>query len=280
MPFLRLLLGVCLLSVSILPPALAQVVRLTGLVQARSTGQPLPFVNIGIRGKSTGTVADAHGNFGLQISEALASDTLTFSAIGYQEQGLPIAQLATGQKLLIQLTEKAAALPEVVVRGRPAKVRRLGTTSHNPLLWGNVSNRETHDIREFSKLISLDDKPSQLVSAHIFLRYPTVDTITFRLNFYGVSQGLPGSRLVEQTILVRAAIHNGWLTIDLTRYALAFQADFYLGFEFLPDDQPRTALAFSYGAQFGGAAVVRESSLGYWKREPGASLAAYVTVKQ
>jgi len=279
MPFPRLLLGVCLLFSSVLRPALAQAVRLTGVVRVRRTGQPLPFVNIGIRGKSTGTVADAHGAFGLRISAAHAHDTLTFSAIGYQEQGLPIARLAAGQKLLIQLTEKAAALPEVVVRGRPEKVRRLGTTSHNPLLWGSVSNRETHDINEFVKLISLRNIPSQLVSAHIFLRRPTVDTVTFRLNFYSVAQGLPGSRVVEQDILVRSALQNGWLTIDLARYGLTLQQDFYLGFEFFPVAKGPEP-AFSYGARFGGAAVLRNSSLGAWKREPGASLAAYVTVKQ
>ena len=259
--------------------ALAQAGQLAGVVQARRTGQPLPFVSIGIRGKNVGTVADARGAFQLQIPAAHARDTLTFSAIGYQEQRLPLAPLAAGQKLLIQLIEKAADLPEVVVRGRPQKVRRLGTTSHNPLLWGSVASRETHDINEFTKLITLRGLPAQLVSAHIFLRRPTVDTVTFRLNFYGLAQDLPGARVVEQTILVRSPIRNGWLTIDLTRYALTLQQDFYLGFEFLPDSQGREP-AFSYGAQFGGSAVLRHSSLGAWRREFGASLAAYVTVQQ
>ena len=90
---------------------------------------------------------------------------------------------------------------------------------------------------------------------------------------------LPAERVVEQTILVRSAIHQGWLTIDLTPYALTLDEDFYLSFEFLPDTQGHIP-AFSYGAQLGGSALVRTSSLGTWKREMGASLSAYVTVQQ
>jgi hypothetical protein len=158
-------------------------------------------------------------------------------------------------------------------------VRRIGTTTHNPLLWGNVSSQNTHDSNEFAKLIPLANIPSQLVQAHIFLRRPTVDTVAFHLNFYRVSQGLPAERMVDQPMLVRTALQNGWLSIDLTKYALTLQTDFYVGFEFLPEKQGAVP-AFSYGAQFGGAAIVRTSSLGTWKREPGASLAAYITVKQ
>ena len=91
-----------------------------------------------------------------------------------------------------------------------------------------------------------------------------------------------------ETALVRTAIQNGWLTIDLTKYALKLQADFFLGFEFLPEkklDVPasKKKLAvpiFSYGGQFGGAAISRTSSLGAWKREAGTSLSAYMTVRQ
>ena len=112
--------------------------------------------------------------------------------------------------------------------------------------------------------------------------------MAFRLNFYCAAQGLPGERLVEQPIVVRTAIQNGRLAIDLTRYALRLQADFFTGFEFLPQTKPAAPAfnkkfavpIFSYGGQFGGAAISRTSSLGAWKRESGASLSAYVTVRQ
>ncbi|MCR5889116.1 carboxypeptidase-like regulatory domain-containing protein [Hymenobacter sp. J193] len=279
MTFRRLLAAVCLYGASALLPTFAQDRTLTGVVQALETRLPLPYVNIGIRGKNTGTVADENGAFSLRVPAARTGDTLTFSAVGYEEQAWPLAQLEDRHLQPLLLTQKTTTLAEVVVRAKAAKVRRIGTTTHNPFLWGNVVSKDTHDIGEFATLLSLGNKASQLVQAHIFLRRPTVDTVTFRLNFYRVSHGLPGERAVEQSILLRTAIQNGWLTIDLTKYALTLQNDFYLGFEFLPEKQGAIP-AFSYGAQFGGAVVVRTSSLGIWKRESGASLAAYVTVWQ
>ncbi len=287
MLFPRLFLLLAMLARSVLP-ALAQGVLLTGRVQAQVDKAAIPFVNIGIRGKNTGTAADANGEFSLRIPPNRANDTLTFSAIGYQEQSVSIIQIIANQQNRFMLVEKLTALHEVVVLGRAARVRRIGTTTHNPLLRGQVADHETHDIVEFGKLISVGKMPVELVRAHIFLRSPTVDTVTFRLNFYRVAQDLPGARLVEQPILVRTAVHNGWLAIDLTRYALTMQTDFFLGFEFLPDHKTAAPAAnnksvvpvLSYGGQFGGAAISRSSSLGTWKREPGASISAYVTVKQ
>lgn len=267
------------LLVSSLRPVIAQGLLLTGQLQDQRTHLPIPFVSLGIKGKNVGTVADEKGHFSLHIPTSLASDSLTFSAIGYQTQAFAIAQLTTTQQRTFLLIEKSTALQEVVVRARAAKMRRIGTTTHNPFLWGNVQQRATHDIVEFAKFIPLPNKPSELRQAHIFLRRPTVDTVTFRLNFYRAGPDRPAERLVERTILVRTAIHNGWLTIDLAPYALTLQTDFYLSFEFLPDKQLPVP-AFSYGAQLGGAALVRTSSLGTWKREPGASLTAYVTVQQ
>ncbi len=267
------------LIVTACSPAVAQGLLLTGHIQDQRTHRPISFVSLGIKGKNVGTVADENGHFSLRISDSLASDSLTFSAIGYRTQAIAIAHLTATRPQTFLLVEKATALQEVVVRARAAKLRRIGTTTHNPFLWGNIQQKQTHDIVEFAKFIPLGNTPSEVRQAHIFLRRPTVDTVTFRLNFYRAGPDRPAERLVERTILVRTAIHDGWLTIDLAPYMLTLQTDFYLSFEFLPARQLPVP-AFSYGAQFGGAALVRTSSLGTWKREPSASLTAYVTVQQ
>ena len=260
-------------------PFFAQDVRVAGQVLAQGSRAPVPFVNIGIRGKDIGTAADEEGRFSLLVPASRTGDTLTFSAVGYQEKAVPIRQLVGKPVCSVGLIEKLTALPEVVVRGQRKKMRRIGTTTHNPFLWGNLHTKRTHDIVEFAQLIPLHNVASQLVQAHIFLRRPTVDTVMLRLNFYRATATQPSERLVEQPVLVRSAIRNGWLTIDLARYNLSLQADFYLAFEFLPEKK-RPVPEFSYGGQLGGSVLVRTSSLGTWRREPGASLAAYVTVKQ
>lgn len=120
-----------------------------------------------------------------------------------------IAKLVASQPQTVVLTEKTTVLPAIVVRGQKTKIRRLGTTTHNPFLWGNIIAKNTHDIVEFAKRIPLNGIPAQLLQAHVFLRRPTVDTIALRLNFYRETHDLPAERLVEQVILVRTASLNG-----------------------------------------------------------------------
>jgi hypothetical protein len=60
--------------------ALAQSVK--GRISDARTGQALPFVNIGVLGKSIGTVADEEGKFRLAVSEGQANDAGTGNAAG------------------------------------------------------------------------------------------------------------------------------------------------------------------------------------------------------
>lgn len=278
MMFFRCFIALFLLG-RYLPAAVAQSVLLTGQLHDQRTHRPIPFVSIGLKGRNVGTVADEKGHFSLRVPQALAADSLTFSAIGYQARVFSIPQLALGPPQPILLREKATELPDVVVRARTTHTRRIGTTTHNPWLWGNVPQQEAHDKVEFATFIPLANVPSALLQAHIFLRRPAVDSVTVRLNFYRAGPDRPAGRVVERPVLVRTAVRNGWLTLDLAPYALTLQHDFYVGFEFLPDKHVPVP-AWSYGVQFGGAALVRTSSLGTWKRVPGASLSAYVTVRQ
>jgi len=269
--------------------AAAQTAPLIGRVQEAVGGQPIPDANIGIRGRNVGTAADERGQFQLSVPAALRDDSLTVSAVGYQTRTWAVSALAAAPApLRLALTEKKAALPEVAVVGRASKLRRLGTTSHSSFVVGQVTpfNQPT-DIVEFAKLISVDKKPTRLLSAHIYLvghayqRADVSDSVTLRLNFYRVvpAGGLPGERLVERSVIVRNPLRIGWLTIDLDPYALILADDFYLGYEFLPH-QRQPIPRFLYGGQFGGSAVKRTSSLGTWSRSVGARLSAYVTVRQ
>ena len=60
--------------------AIAQ--HLSGKVLDKTTAKPIEYVNIGIPGKSIGTVCDANGNFNLRIDTNHLKDVLLFSCIG------------------------------------------------------------------------------------------------------------------------------------------------------------------------------------------------------
>lgn len=83
----------------------------TGVVTEAETGDPLPGVNVIIRGSSTGTVTDFDGKYSLSTA---ADATLLFSFVGFQSQEVSVNGRTT---IDVALATDAEALEEVVVIG-------------------------------------------------------------------------------------------------------------------------------------------------------------------
>src|SRR5690606_34921177 len=84
--------------------------RIAGTV-VDENGEPLPGVSIYIKDRpAAGTSSDGDGKFALSV---VYGDWLVFSFVGYE----PVEHLAVAStnNLAMQLTEKSAALDEVVV---------------------------------------------------------------------------------------------------------------------------------------------------------------------
>lgn len=81
-----------------------------GVITEKSTGNPIPGVNVVIKGTSNGAVSDFDGNYTI---EASIGEILVFSYIGFKNLELVIS----GNTLNIALEEDAATLDEVVIIG-------------------------------------------------------------------------------------------------------------------------------------------------------------------
>ncbi|TPE42609.1 carboxypeptidase-like regulatory domain-containing protein [Pontibacter mangrovi] len=267
---------VILLLLSLL--AEAQHLNLQGTVLS-SSSEPLPYVNIGIRNKNVGTASDEHGKFTLELPATHATDTLTFSAIGYQERSVPVSELVGMQPLEVKLQEKTERLQEVVVQSRKLKTRKLGVTGRLPMVWGNPDQRESKDIYEFANFIQVKDRPTELLSAHFYLTSSKLDSALFRINLYRNRDGKPGERLLEERVVQRLSTSEGWVSIDLQPFAVYTDEDFFLGIEYLPaTGADRRSIML--GAKLGGSSFSRKASLGNWEEFVGASLSGYVLVRQ
>ncbi|MCJ8163910.1 carboxypeptidase-like regulatory domain-containing protein [Pontibacter sp. E15-1] len=262
------------------PFAQAQATLLYGTVRSGSTQEAIPFVNIGIKKKGLGTAADADGKFKLLPGDEPLQDTLTFSAIGYQELSVPVRAIIAGDMHQFLLTEKPNMLQEVVVLGKAPKIRQLGVRYKMPFLFGSAESRNADDISELAQLIHVHGKSSELLSTTVFLKSSKADSATFRINFYRNADGKPAQRLVEKSIVRRLSLREGWVTVDLQPYGIFVEDDFFIGFEYLPDSQQTEKFLFFYGAVLGGNVYARNVSLGEWRTTAGGKLSAYVTVRQ
>jgi TonB-linked SusC/RagA family outer membrane protein len=107
--------------------AMAQEVAITGKVLDGEFGEPLPGVNIEVKGKGSGTLTDLEGNFSIK---AMPSDLLVFSFIGFATQEIPV-----GDKRVINITlyPEATKLAEIVVVGYGTQTRANVTSSISKL---------------------------------------------------------------------------------------------------------------------------------------------------
>jgi iron complex outermembrane receptor protein len=115
-------LRLLLLIILCLPAAARAQQTVSGTVTSADDGQPLPFVTVAVKGTVQAVSTDIQGAFSIQ---ALPSDTLSFSFVGYAT-----ALLAVGDRTMldVRMERSAKELSEVVVTalGVKRQKRELG----------------------------------------------------------------------------------------------------------------------------------------------------------
>lgn len=94
---------------------------LRGQITDSFSGEPIPFVNIGLVGKGIGTVSDMDGRYELWIrsGQAEADDLLRISCLGYQPIAKNLGDLPADGQISFPMQPAAVALDEVVVSVLP-----------------------------------------------------------------------------------------------------------------------------------------------------------------
>ncbi len=107
--------------------------QIKGTVTEKSTGYPLPDVNIKVKGTSIGTTTDFDGNYSLP--KAKIGDEIVFSYVGFAEQIIK----ATTKTINVVLVEGGETLNEVVLIGYGSTTKKDAT--------GSVAMVKTKDLK-------------------------------------------------------------------------------------------------------------------------------------
>ncbi|GGZ25400.1 SusC/RagA family TonB-linked outer membrane protein [Echinicola pacifica] len=113
----------------------AQDTKVTGAVMDADSGEPIPLVNILVKGTSVGTVTDFDGKFNISVPDP--NGTLVFSYIGFSTQEIP---LNGKNSLSVKLKADDTSLEEVVVVGYGTQIKREVT--------GSVQTVEASDLAD------------------------------------------------------------------------------------------------------------------------------------
>lgn len=101
----------------------SQSVKITGVVRGATDKQPLPGVNVFVKGTPTGTVTTAEGTFTI---DAKVRDILVFSFVGMKSQEVEVKGQAS---LVILMDSDTRKMEEVVVVGYGTQTKREITGS-------------------------------------------------------------------------------------------------------------------------------------------------------
>ena len=89
-------------------------IQLSGKITDKKTNKEIEFANVGIAGKSIGTISNEDGEFELLVSKNLANYNLQVSYIGYKPYTMKISSIK-GHNLNVQLTPENVEIEEIVV---------------------------------------------------------------------------------------------------------------------------------------------------------------------
>lgn len=229
----RLLLLPLLALAASTPPDLTLRGRVTGLPIAGAAPAPLPFVNIGIRGRNVGTTADEAGRFALRVPAALGADSVTFSALGYAARTVAVAALAAHPDTALVLAARPQELPEVSIKAEgQARTFALGK-ARGGSYGGFISSLGSG--AEIARLLTPPRYPAFVDQARVYITANRAPSFRLRLRLYArdPATGRPGADLLQQSILLESDLRSGWLTADLRPYNVLVREPFFVAYEWL-----------------------------------------------
>jgi len=249
----------------------SQEIVLNGTILDSETLKPVEYVNIGILNKNQGTITNLKGEFTLNIPAQFENDSITISHINYHQVKISVKNFSNST---IILEPKTTELTEVIVSNKKLKTRKIGVKSYNRLLSMRVIS-ENNDIVEAAQRINIPDKEVKVKAVNFALRYwSKIEDVKVRINFYENVDNAPQKKIVFKNIIAELPTQEkiGWIHIDLNKYNIYLDQDFFIGIEFIPNFETKTTV--DLGAILTkGKGYSRENSLGSWsKLNGGASI--------
>lgn len=268
-----------LIFLSFLQFASAQI-NLKGQVFDKTTNETIPFASIGIKGKTIGTVSDENGNFELPLKEFLDSDSLKFSAIGYQAKNFSISKAKSFNNEKIYLNPSSVQLDEIIIRPIKTITKILGNKNYNTNVSCSFQGFD-NNYKGVEAAIKANNKKGRLIWFEklnfYIIKNDLPDSAVFRLNLYAENKdNMPGDNILRKPIIFKTKVSNGIVEIDLKKYNINTDKDFFISLECLSEKMDKDKLTFSGSIM--GPAYFKMATFSNWEKIPLMGLDFNVTI--
>lgn len=221
---MKILLLTILLVISTI--VYSQEKKVSGNVWNSETNQPLPYVNIGIKNKTVGTVSNNNGLFKLLLNDQVTSeDTVYFSYIGFTTEKYLVSELSKIKKPIL-LQPKNTALDEVIINSQKIKLKpkKIGRTSKGlGMMHLNFYTAHEKDIddrlsKERGMALKIR-KNCHIKDLNFHVTSNQFKSLKFRVNIYKIENGLPTDLIIHDNIIFEIKDgFLGWVKVDLEPY--------------------------------------------------------------
>ena len=259
-----LLAGIYTLSVFVVS---AQTI--VGTIIDANTHKPVAFVNVGVVGKTNGTVSTEYGKFALNLTNNGGSDVVLFSMLGYEDVSIKANELkqVTTDNYIVKLKERAFDLKATEIKPCKSKEKVLGNTTETRSIIASFNSDRLGC--ELGTIIKIKRAPSVIEDFNFCIAQNKLDTLFFRVNIYAVKDGLPSEKILKENVYVKTTLKYGVVKVDLRKYDVVAYDDFIISLEWLKDYGTTIKDRIYFSATFlGSSCYFRDASQNKWEKAP------------
>jgi len=237
----------------------------TGTLKDATTGETLPYVNIGVVNKGIGTVSGETGKFTLAVPEGHAKDTLRISMLGYKTKEYIVSDFAkvVDANSEIKMEQHVTQLKEVVVSNRKSGGKLLGNKTESKSVTAAFTSNKLGN--EVGTVMKIKGTSALLKTFTASIASDNNPPVKLRLNFYSLKKGMPDQLLINENIIIAVPKSSGKLVVDLTPYNIMVEDDFFASLEWIEDSPGSNRIWFS-AALFATPIISRDTSQGAWTK--------------
>ncbi len=235
-------------------------------VVSSADAEAVPYANVGILNKETGTVTNEHGYFVLNVSNAADNDRVRISIIGYETKDITVGELKKLNNAEIVLQPKVYELSETLILPGKFKRKKLGVTNFSRKMLAGFSD---HVLGKEMGVLMENRKLARLHRINLSIGSCDHDTIFYRVNIYRVTDK---RKMLLENILSAPIYLNipksdtkNTISLDISKQNLCVKGDFLVTVEYIKDLK-KGNLLFSCG--LGKLTYHRSTSQGNWKKVP------------
>ena len=220
--------------------------QIRGTIFDKSSGLPIQYGNVFIKGLDKGATSDSYGIF--IINKVTNNSTLIVSAIGYETQEINF----NGEDIKIELVPKIYELPEIRVIPKKHKSKLVDGSLNKIKSKAFVSPTGEYPwilTKFFPYLPEYISTP--IISQIKLMTLCHLDSATFNIRLIAADiNGEPGIDLLNNNLIITAKKGENYDPINLMDHQISFPKNgFFVAFEWLILDQnkvqdPKTQRAY------------------------------------